>query len=435
MTMTTELREATERVTALRDKVRGIFAEAKGSDGKESLSNIKSIENPADAIKQLNDELSDAVKNRETLQAALNAKKTADELDDVDPNNRPPREDAEDSEEEDKRTWGEQFTDSKAYKEYVPGMPSAEFKLAKGIKTLLQTSAGFDPEVTRIPDVVPIIKRPVQLLDLIRQVPTTQDGVQYMEQTTRTWPSGTGMYIAEGGVYNDATMEWTERNVPVVKLGVNIPITEEQLADVPGLQAIVSSDLPAMLAEYIDDQLINGAGATGQLSGIRNVTGVQTHEKGGDEAKFSAILEGIADVEVGGRSSTDRILMHSRDWYGMLQEQSHDGMYILGLPDSQASMRLWGLPVTKVDSLPRGTAIVGDFGTHAMIRDRQDVRTRIAPRWHVDQRAIDPTESSATAYPAAATYTRPTGQVNIFSDIRLAFYLRRPQAFSIVSGI
>ena len=174
---------------------------------------------------------------------------------------------------------------------------------------------------------------------------------------------------------------------------------------------MVSAQLPAMLGELIDEDVIEGSGAAGNLIGLQNLSNRQTRTKEADESVYAAIVRGIGDVQVTGRATPDLILMHTLDWYEMILEQGRDGNYIFGML-AQQGQSPWGLPVVQCDFLTRGTYIVGDFARYMMLRDRHDMRTRIAPR-----------------YDSSGSQTAPTGQVMIFSDVRLQAQWLRPQAF------
>ena len=419
--MAENLKAARERLKAAQDALKALLDEAKGDDGETRIANITSVENVPSEIARLTTEMNAAGAGVDAClaKALADAEAGVKRWNAIDPADRP-RLPGDPGQVDAPNSLGEEFTAWDGFKGYVRGTPSPELATKHSLKALFQSSAGFEPDRPRIPDVVPIARRPVQLLDRLRQVPIALDQVRYMEQTTRTIPAATN--AAAGAVYNEATFLYTERTVNVIKKGIFVPATEEQLDDVPGIQAILSSELPEGLSQAIDADILGTNTADTGLLGVRGLTGRNTHARGTDEPVMTAILTGIRDVETVGRATADLIAMNSSDWYGLLETQDLTGLYILGAPSAEAVQRLWGRPVVKADALPAGDAIVGDFGGYCVVRDRQDVRTRIAPRWDVDT-------SGATGQ------TRPTGQINIFSDVRLAVVWRRHAAFTHVTGI
>ena len=238
-----------------------------------------------------------------------------------------------------------------------------------------------------------------------------------MEQTTRTVPPSSGN-TAEGGQYREVAIVFTERTADIIKKTANLPATEEQLADVPFVQDIVTSQLPAMLGEQIDSDIVNGAGTTGTMIGVTSLSTRLTRTKAADENLYTAIALAMGDVWVSGRATPDMILIHTLDYLEMMLEQTREGNYLFGML-GQMGQSPWGPQVVQCDFLARGTYIVGDFGMYHVLRDRQDFRTRVAPRW---------------ATPGPAGHTDPTGMVNIYSDVRAQNTFLRPQAFCHVTS-
>ena len=420
---------------------------------KEKQDALKALISPADGVEVTAEqvtaatkELKDLHEKRRTEAVTAKAKELLSWLDEIPDDNRPPISSQEggDKDENAGKSAGEIFTETDAFKDYNYGGVSPEVKIARSleevrfgpstkasrleaaVKALFQTTAGFAPESVRGPEIVGIIHRPVQLLDRLRQVPTTQESVKWMEQNLRTPPASRGN-TAEGARYQEVALTYVERSADIIKKTAWIPVTEEQLADVPGIQDMVSAQLPAMLGEIIDEDVISGAGTTGTLIGLTSLGTRQTRTKEVDESVYATIVRGIGDVQVGGRATPDLILMHTLDWYEMILEQGRDGNYIFGML-AQQGQSPWGIPVVNCDFLTRGQYVVGDFARYMMLRDRQDMRTRIAPRYDVS--------ITLDAAPGGDTYdaqTAPTGQVMIFSDVRLQAQWLRPQAFVHIS--
>ena len=68
----------------------------------------------------------------------------------------------------------------------------------------------------------------------------------------------------------------------------------------------------------------------------------------------------------------------------------------------------------EADSLPAGTAVVGDFANFSAVHDRRDVEVQMG-------------NQHGTYFTA--------GRVAIRADLRLAFVVYRPAAFSVITGI
>lgn len=320
------------------------------------------------------------------------------------------------------RSLSATYLESDQYRNYQPGIGSGLHKREDlNLRALFQTTAGYAPESVRTGDIVPVAVRPTPVLARIPQMPTTSPSVVYMEQTTLTAPSSMG--ISEGAVYTEAAIAYTERTSPVVKRGVFLPVTDEQMADVPGIRMLIDNDLVGMMMRDVENQIFNGNGTAPNLSGILNNSNINTVAKDSDQATFSALLEGIKSCRVTGRATPDLIVLNLTDWFEMAATQLATGQYMTGSMHEGIFERLWGLNIVMSDALAEGTGLVGAFSEHCYIRDRQDIDIKTGPRLAVN------------AAGSGTEYTIPTGQMNIFGDIRLTFVVRRGAAFTQVTGL
>src|SRR6185369_7371752 len=128
----------------------------------------------------------------------------------------------------------------------------------RALKTLMTTSAGFAPPNDRTSKLVDFaLRRPV-VADVIPTDATTLSSIKYMEETT--WGTAStnanpALAVAEGDAKPPAELVWTERTSPVEKIAVYIPVTTEQLDDVPGMQGIINNRLSMMLQLKEEDLL------------------------------------------------------------------------------------------------------------------------------------------------------------------------------------
>ena len=432
--METALKEATEKLKAKQSAVKALLEEGRTGGESFSYDNIKSVENPVDALRLANSELEEAGADRDKLKVVHDADETMKRLGLVDSRERPLNTGPGGA-----KSLGKRFTEWEGYtgrKGLSNGaemeMPDLTMKALFDKPPAAGDGEGWEPYSPRLDLVVGFAHRPVQLLDRIRQIPIALETARYMEQTVRDpVGGGDGAAIAdtvEGAVYTDTGFEWQERSKDVHKKGVYLEATEEQFADVPGVEDMIAMQMPTMLAEAVDHDLVNRAGnAAGSANGLlsahfggSNVT-INGIARASDQAVLNAILEGIEYVEHTGRANADLVLMNTRDYYRELGRQDTDGRYIISNPNSgMVEFRPWGIMAVKVDSLPAGTCVVGDFGMYAQIRDRQDVRVRWAP---------------AFSTPSGGGTYRPTGKLLIYCDIRCTFLWTRKAAFTSVTGL
>ncbi len=285
-----------------------------------------------------------------------------------------------------------------------------EFEL-KGVqfKTLFERGAGWAPESLRSGVVVPYAMRPIQILDILPVVPTGQAAYKYMEETTRS--EALVVEKAEGAAAGEMQLALTERSVTVEKLPAYLPVTDEQIADVEGIEAYVNDRIMEALRRRADYQVINGSGVTPFMLGILAKTGTQATAAVSADGNADTILRAIKDVSVTGRAIASAILMHQTDWMNERLRKTKDGAYIWGNPSDAGPQGMWGIPVAQTDSLTQGTAIVGDFRMYAAYVARQEIAVKVGL---VNDDLIK-------------------GRQAVVATARGAIVWRRPAAFSIVT--
>lgn len=273
---------------------------------------------------------------------------------------------------------GELFADTAAFKGHQPGtswtglkteIPNAADKL---LKATFLTSSGWAPESIRTGRVVEEALRPIQVLDTIPGGRTGQAAVVYMEETTVT---NAAAARAEEGAYAASTLILTEQTSTVRSIGTSLPVTDEQLADVPQAMSYLNMRLPFLVRQTLDNQLLNGSGAGVNLAGINNVSGIQTQALAGDDIP-DAFYKAMVKVRVTGRAAPNICYIHPNDWQQVRLMRTNDGLYIWGNPSEAGPLRLWGVTVVETDVQAEGTGLVGDT-MFAQLFLRQDVVVEI----------------------------------------------------------
>jgi HK97 family phage major capsid protein len=407
------LKEKEEALAAKRLELKKIFDEA----GPEmDLTKVRFVKgttvDKAAHIRKLNDEQTALGKEVDDLQAVQKAADRAkiaelgggERGDGGDHDSGP-----EAQQKRNQKSIGELFVESQAYKGKVGRIgPSATLDVS--LKTLLTTGAGWAPEYFRSPQVVPFATRPVQLADLIPQVDTNSAAVQYMEETTFT---NAAAETAEGGTYPESALAFTEQTALVRKLAVFLPVTDEQLEDVPQIRGYIDNRLPFMIRQRLDTQILNGNGTAPNLRGLLNVVGIQTQARGTDPTP-DAVYKAIVKVEVTGQGVANAVVMHPNDWQNVRLLRTADGLYIWGNPSDQGPERIWGLQVVRAQAATAGTALVGDFANFVQLAVRSGIDTQIS-------------NSHSTFF--------AEGKQALRADMRVALVCFRPSAFCTVTGL
>lgn len=302
---------------------------------------------------------------------------------------------------------GEMFVKSRAYEDRHR---KASATLDVDLKTLFSTTAGWAPESTRSGRVVLDAQRPVQVTDILPTINTTQNAYVYMEETTFT---NAAAETAEGVAKPEAALALTEQSVSVRKVPVWIPVTDEQLEDVVGIQDYLEGRLEFMLRQKLDGDILTGSGVAPNLTGINNKTGVLTQAKGTDPTP-DAVYKAAKNVRVTGRALPNAVIFHPNDWQDVRLLRTSDGVYIWGNPSEAGPMRIWGLGVVESDAQTEGTAVVGDFANFSLLVLRQDVTLAVS-------------DSHSTFFVENKQAVR--------AELRAAAVWLRPTAFSLITGV
>jgi len=259
-----------------------------------------------------------------------------------------------------RKSLGEQFTDSKEFKAMADGGGASEAKLYFpniGIKTLMTTAAGYAGQAIRTGETE---MYPTESLGIWNSFPkrqTSQMSYVYMEETTRTQAAAEK---AETGAYAESAFAFTERSVPVEDIGHFIPVTRKQLMDVPQVQGIIDGELRLGLEELLEYEGINGTGSTPALQGMLNKTGINSLLAGGI-APLDAIYQAITLVQKNGFAEPNLVFVNGEDWQPIQLMKTLGGQYIWGHPADIGPMRVWGRKLVSTFRVAQGTAGVGDF--------------------------------------------------------------------------
>jgi HK97 family phage major capsid protein len=254
--------------------------------------------------------------------------------------------------------FGESVVASKAYEAWKQGRQknvAAEFPFE--VKTLFQTSAGWDPYPERQDRVELTAERPLLVSALPAFGETTSDTIEYWEETTATMNAAE---IAEAGAYPEDAYVLTLRTDSVKKIGTTIPATEEQLDDESRARTYLENRIRRSVQARLDTQILTGDGAGANLTGILNHS-IQSQAKGADD-HYSAVFKAITKVmESPGFAIPDYIVEHPNDWQDVVLMKDADGRFIWGQPSDNPTRRLWGIPVVVTPAITENTALVGDF--------------------------------------------------------------------------
>jgi len=359
-----KVEELREGISKSREELKSVF-DAPAEDGKYSADQ-------KEKIKGLNEELASSLDELK-IEESKAANEKAMEIDNEVVNELPVVEEAPAG----LKSIGEQFTNTDAYNNYlsngVKGVDSqAEFK------TTLNTT-GYPPESLRAPGILETALRdPNAIIGLFDQINTDQNAYVYLEETTFTNNAGE---IAESGdisYANEGALAFTERTESIRKIATFLPVTDELLADVSGIQGYVNSRLTTMMRLRMDNQLLNGNGSAPNLTGVLQKSGINTFDYSsysGELNRLGQVYQAITEIRKDSFVEPDAVVMHPSDWYQIVtavtdQAGTSSAGYASKNPlivaaggfGGDVAARLWGLKVVPSTAIAEGTALVGKFG-------------------------------------------------------------------------
>ena len=454
----TDLKCKLEEAATKRAELNTLMEEAKGADGVSSLGNIKSIEKPAEEIARRQEELktiygeceslktlaantqelSASEKRQELQELQERAEKVEAERDELLKDARPDMSGASDSSDSSdssgdvaaSKAWVEDFIVASKAELPTREKPFVRAVSAKSLFAESGAGGGWEPENRRTGEVVPAALKPVHLLDAIRQVPLSEGNAEtFMAEKPNADPAATDYFIGEGGTFFEDSWDTEERSSGVKDVGAFIPSTRDQLDDVPGARALLQDALIGRVKRAVEHQLVNGTGnhtqSSGSLTGLYSASttanqfwpDINKVERDGGASMQEAFGEAIREIESVGQGSPSAILMHPKDWWNLVTQQTSDGGFLYGgLAAVDAVMpRFHGVPVVKSQFLAEGQVLVGDFTGPWGCRIRD--RLQLATFWD-------------RQYDTGSPHSKPSSRFYIAGEVRLAFTVMRGSLFS-----
>jgi hypothetical protein len=247
------------------------------------------------------------------------------------------------------------------------------------------------------------VRRPTELLDVMRLGSTEEASVQYMRQTAYSSAAvETGEAVSTStGTVAEATLPFELISSPVESIDAWVPASRRALADVDELRSVIDDQLVGDCRRRLEAQLIAGTGTTPQLRGLDAVSGIGTQAKGGDSTPL-ALAKGIALVISAGFAPS-ALVLHPDDWTDALA---------VTIPAGGTLSALLELPVIRTAAVPVGTGWVGDW-------------SQIVCWLRSTEVFISQSHSSF--------FTQ--GLVAVMAEIRVAVGVLAPAAFTKVTGL
>jgi HK97 family phage major capsid protein len=414
--MSTAMKTLAGEINERRQKLAKLFADTRQPDGRFNLDAAQ-----RDDVKSLNAELDAKSQEYEGLRADDEmARKNAEALKSLSEpidhlpfpgqvNEGPPLRVS---------TIGELFAASEAFKAFEPGKMTSRMVLKLDdrqtfdhLKTVMTLSAGYAPANNRTNIVIPSAQRRPMVSDLIPQDPTDLTQIRYLRETTFTNNAAT---VAENAVKPESALALTEVQSNVQVIATTLPVTNQQLADVPGIRSYIDNRLTLQVLLVEENQILTGDGTSSNLTGFLNTSGVLTGAAANQGDVPAAIFRQITAVRsTTGFADPSGVIMHPLDWMDVRLTTTSTGEFLWGPPSEEGTARIWGLPVIPTPAMTQNTALLGDFRTYSHISRRMGLVIEVG---YVNDDFV-------------------RNRATLRAEERLSLEIYRPAAFSTVTGV
>jgi HK97 family phage major capsid protein len=255
------------------------------------------------------------------------------------------------------------------------------------------------------PDSVLIQRRRLFVRDLVSPGSTIGNAVMYPRQSLRDLHASV---VSEGTRKPQSGITFDIETAPVRTIAHWTKTSRQILDDAPQLQSTVDSELRYGLSVAEEQEMLFGDGTGVHVYGVvPQSTAYETTRNVALDTWFDTLAHGLAQSEVALLPASG-IVMNIDDLEKLKVVKDSLGRYIGGGPFGPPITSIWGRPVVGTPVMNAGTWLTGAFMIGAQIYDRQGASVLVS------------TENEDDFV---------TNMASILCEERLAFAVRRPQAF------
>jgi HK97 family phage major capsid protein len=289
---------------------------------------------------------------------------------------------------EEVKSIGDTLIDSEEFKNVQKrraGSARVEFKTAivNAVPSMTQPLVAGH----RLDGIVTAPNRPLRVRDILRVSRTTSNIVWFAKENvftnsaavvvggSPTIGSGAG---AENVTKPESAITFTSDSENVVTIAHFIPISKQVMDDSAQLASHVNGRLMYGLKLVEEDQLVNGAGTLGTITGLYTARTAYSQAQSPNE--YTTRIDYIADAIRQAESANytpNAILLNPQDWWTMVLAKDSESRYLIGQPQGVIPRTLWGLPVVTTNTMTAGRFLVMDTNS-CEIWDRQDASVEVS---------------------------------------------------------
>lgn len=266
------------------------------------------------------------------------------------------------------------------YGQFLKG-DSRSIRLVLKEITSTDVSTGMKRE-DYIDSLVSLERQPLRIRNLLTVIPVQTDAVKYGKQTLR---DNKARIVAEGTSKPYSNYKWENATATVETMAHLAKMTLQALADAPRLAAEIESEMRYGLALVEEDELLNGDGTTGHLSGlIQNSTAYAVPvgmETSGILTPLDRLRVAMLQIHLAYAVPDAHVLnpINVAEIDLMRRDTDGNGGYLFSRPDGDTgTARIWRLPVVESPSIDVNRFLTGAFRYSAHLYDRMGVTVAIS---------------------------------------------------------
>lgn len=199
-----------------------------------------------------------------------------------------------------------------------------------------------------------------RLLTRLPVAPTSAPVVEFIRHTSTTGaPFGV---TAEGATKPELTLNTIPITLPIEKLACHAGVSWESVRDFDSWYAYVSLEIGRQLVDSENNQLLNGDGTTGNMTGLLHTSGILTHALGQSETPLDAIESSIGALRSGAAlAEANLAIFNPATWSAIRRQKDSQNRYLVTPnPLADTANSIWGVPTLITTALAAGAGVLLD---------------------------------------------------------------------------
>lgn len=275
------------------------------------------------------------------------------------------------------KSAGQTFIESEAYKRFISNKQNVSdaVPFTKATMTSLSVGGALLGDNAYSQQIVGSQITPLTIRDLLNVQTTQNNAITYMEQIGYT---NAADIVPETTLKPESALTFEERTALVKVVAHWLPVTNQALADITGLQNYIDTQLLWGLGQAEEAQMLYGNGTGENLTGLMVHTGVQVAPVRLADDNFVDTIRRAITLATRFGDVPNGIVISPTDWETIELTKGNDDHYIVANIATGGEQRLWRVPVVVSSNIVAGDYLVGAFGTGATIFDREEKNIRIS---------------------------------------------------------